>query len=311
VALCRRSIITFLLVCLGCSAQQSANSDLNRRIERQVRSYYNIPSSVKVVVGPVRPSEFPNYDAITITFDGGEKKQVYDFLLSKDNHTLARFTKLDLTKDPYLETMKKIDLAGRPVRGDKDAKVVVVSYDDFQCPYCSRMHETMFPEILREYGDRVAFVYKDYPLAEIHPWSIHAAVNANCLGAQSGEAYWAFADFVHANQRQINSQKGSEAQFSELDRITLDQGQKQNLDAAKLQACVKAQDDSAIKVSIKEAEALGVDGTPALFINGQKIGGAIPAGELRATLDLALEDAGVPTPARTAGAGQAAPSLTK
>ena len=69
--------------------------------------------------------------------------------------------KLDLTKDHYTETMSKIDTSGRPVRGNKDAKVVAVNYDDFECPYCSHMHQTLFPELLKEYGDRVAFVYKD------------------------------------------------------------------------------------------------------------------------------------------------------
>ena len=119
---------------------------------------------MKITVGPLRPSEFPNYDALTVHMDGNEKKADYDFLLSKDGKTLLRMTKLDLTKDPYAENMKKINIGGRPMRGNKDAKVVVVNYDDFQCPFCSRMHQTLFPEILKEYGDRVQFVYKDYPL---------------------------------------------------------------------------------------------------------------------------------------------------
>ena len=65
-------------------------------------------------MGPIKPSEFPAYDALTITFDGGDKKQDYDFLLSKDRKTLIRLTKLDLSKDPYAEVMKKINVSGRP-----------------------------------------------------------------------------------------------------------------------------------------------------------------------------------------------------
>ena len=82
-----------------------------------------VPPEVKVVVGPLRPSEFPDYDAVTITFDNGGKKQDHEFLLSKDHKTLLRMTKFDLTKDPDAEVMKKIDVAGRPTRGNKDAKV--------------------------------------------------------------------------------------------------------------------------------------------------------------------------------------------
>ncbi len=53
-------------------------------MEREVRTYYNVPAHVKIVVGPTKASDFPNYDALTITFDGGEKKQTFDFLLSRD-----------------------------------------------------------------------------------------------------------------------------------------------------------------------------------------------------------------------------------
>jgi protein-disulfide isomerase len=300
VTLLRRSILVLVLVCLGCSAQLAPPpADLTAKIERQVRATYSIPASVKVTIGQFRPSEFPNYDAVTITIDGGEKKSTYDFLISKDGKTLARLTKMDLTKDPYAENMKKIDVSGRPSRGNKDAKVVVVNFDDFQCPFCSRMHQTLFPELLKEYGDRVQFVYKDYPLSEIHPWAIHAAVDANCLAAQNNDAYWDFADHIHANQREVSSEKGRDAQFAALDRLTLEQGQKHNLDQTKLQACVKAQNEDAVKASMKEAEGVGVNATPTLFVNGEEMDGALPINELRAALDSALKQAGVPVPSHT------------
>jgi protein-disulfide isomerase len=274
-------------------------SDLIQKIERQVRATYNVPAGVNISVGPPHPSDFANYDSVTITMEGEGKKQIYDFLLSKDGKTLVRMTKLDLTKDPYAEAMKKIDLNGRPTRGNKDAKVVVVNFDDFQCPFCSRMHQTLFPGLLKEYGDRVEFVYKDYPLAEIHPWATHSAVDANCLAAQNNDAYWEFADHVHANQREVNSEKGRDAQFAALDRLTLEEGQKHNLDQGKLQACVKAQNEDAIKASMHEAEGVGVNATPTLFVNGQEMDGALPVSEMRAALDRALEHAGVPAPSHS------------
>jgi protein-disulfide isomerase len=202
--------------------------------------------------------------------------------------------------------MEKIDVRGRPSRGNKNAKVVVVNFDDFQCPFCSRMHQTLFPELLKEYGDRVQFVYKDYPLSEIHPWAIHAAVDANCLAAQNNDAYWDFADHIHANQREVSSEKGRDAQFAALDRLTLEQGQKHNLDQTKLQACVKAQNEDAIKASMHEAEGVGVNATPTLFVNGEEMDGALPVGELRAALDSALKQAGVPVPSHPAEASSQA-----
>ncbi len=301
--LLRRSILVLVLVCLGCSAQSAPSdggqkSDINQKIEYQVRAYYNIPADVKISVSPFRPSEFPDYQAVTINMDGEGKKQTYEFLIAKDEKTLMRLTKLDLTKDPYAEVMKKLDVTGRPVRGDKEAKVVVVNFDDFQCPFCSRMHQVLFPEILKEYGDRVRFVYKDFPLTDIHPWATHAAVDANCLAAQSDDAYWDFADYIHSNQREVSSEKSRDAQFAAVDRITTQQGQKHNLDLTKLQSCIKAQDETAVKASIRQGESAGVSATPTLFVNGQEMDGALPLEEVRAALDQALQRAGVPVPKR-------------
>jgi protein-disulfide isomerase len=293
----RRSLLILLLICLGCVAQ-SASPDIARKIEHQVRSFYSIPADIKVTVGAITPSsDIPGYDAVSVNIGGGEgKSKDYKFLLSKDRATMLRVTKFDLNKDPFLDVMSKIDVTGRPSRGARSAKVVVVDFDDFECPFCSRMHATLFPEIIKEYGDRVTIIYKDDPLSEIHPWAIHAAVDANCLSAQSTDAYWDFADYVHANKREVDAEKTPAARFDAIDKITLLQGQKHNLDVAKLQSCVKAQKEDAVRASMKEADDLGVNGTPALFINGQKIDGAVPIGDLRAALDAALRDAGQPVP---------------
>src|SRR5712691_5395079 len=297
VTLIRRSLLVLLLVCLGCVAQ-SAPPDVARKIEHQVRAFYTIPAEVKVTVGAITPSaEMPGYDAVSVNIDGGDGKQKdYKFLLSKDRATMLRLTKFDLTKDPFAELMSKIDVSGRPTRGAKSAKVVVVNFDDFECPFCSRMHQTLFPEIFKEYGDRVTFIYKDYPLVEIHPWATHAAVDANCLATQNSDAYWDFADYIHANQREVSNEKTPVARTETLDRLTMLQGQKHNLDVVKLQSCIKAQDETAVKASMKEAEGIGVEATPTLFINGQKIDGAVPIGDVRAALDQALKDANLPVP---------------
>lgn len=293
----RRSFLILLLICPGCVAQ-STPPNMARQIERQVRSYYTIPADVKVTVGAITPTaDIPGYDTVSVTIDGGDgKPKEYKFLLSKDRGTMLRVVKFDLTKDPFDEVMKKIDLSGRPSRGDKSAKVTLVDFDDFECPFCARMHQTLFPEILKEYGDRVNFVYKDYPLAEIHPWAIHAAVDANCLAAQNTDAYWDFADYIHSNKRDVDNEKTPGARFEAVDKITMQQGQKHTLDMTKLQACVKAQNEDAVRASMKEAEGIGVDATPVLFINGQKIDGAVPIAQVRAALDAALKDAGQPVP---------------
>ncbi len=300
----RRALVVLLLICLGCSAQ-SPPADVARVVEREVRAHYSVSPDVKVILGPLRPSEFANYDALTVTFASPGKKQEFEFLLSRDYKTLVRLTKLDLTTDPYAAIMKKIDVGGRPTRGNKDAKVTVVNYDDFECPFCSHMHATLFPGLFKEYGDRVLFIYKDYPLEEIHPWAVHAAVNANCLGAQNGDAYWDYADYLHGNQSAISAEKGRGGQNAELDKLATLQAQKHNLDVAKLQACVNSQNEKAVRASMHEGDAVGVDATPTMFVNGQKLDGAVPVDEVRAALDQALKDAGVALPEHKSAAAEA------
>ena len=310
--LIRRSFLVLILICLGCAAQSAAPDaahkpdpapNLVQNIERQVRSYYSIPPDVSVQVGAIVPStDWPGYDMVPVAIDSGPGKKDYKFLVSQDRKTMVRVVKFDLTKDPFAEVMSKIDLNGRPVRGAKTSKVLVVNYDDLECPFCSRMHQTMFPEILNEYGDRVTFVYKDYPLNDIHPWAMHAAVDANCLAAQNGDAYWDFADYVHTHEDEVKAEKTSGSRLALLDHLALDQGQKHSLDKARLEACVKTQDETAVKASMKEGDDIGVSATPTLFVNGQKVDGLIPLAELRDLLDRALRDAGQPVPSHAAAA---------
>jgi protein-disulfide isomerase len=315
VTLMRFTFALLLAASIGCRAQttpatDSKTSDLGQKIEQQVRFHYKVPPRVQVKVGTPSPSgDFANYDSVVVTVDNGQKKEDFTFLVSKDRSQLIRLTKFDLTKDPYAELMSKIDTKGRPTRGAAASKVVVVNFDDFECPFCARLHQTLFPEIFKEYGDRVTFIYKDYPLEEIHPWAIHAAVDANCLAAQNGDAYWDFADYIHGNQHDVSDQKTPQLRFDEIDKLTLFEGQKHNVDVAKLQACVKAQDDSAVKASMKEGDGLGVEATPTLFINGEKIDGAVSIAELRAALDRALKESNLPVPEHAATG--AAPPASK
>ena len=94
----------------------------------------------------------------------------------------------------------------------------------------------------------------------------------------------------------MSNEKTPGARLEALDRLTMLQGQKHNLDVVKLQSCVKAQDERAVKASVKAADAVGVDATPTLFVNGEKIDGAVPPNEVRAALDRALKGANLPVP---------------
>lgn len=294
------NIFLFLVLAGGCRAQSAATSgalspELTRRIETEIRSRYSVPDQVDISLSNPQASDIPGYDKLIVTFTHDAKKNTFDFLVSRDRKTLARLESIDISQD----FMSKIDVTGRPIRGNQAAKVTIINFDDFECPFCSRMHSALFPGLLKAYGDKVRFIYKDFPLVDIHPWAMHAAVDANCLGDQNNEAYWDFADYVHGNQKLISGQNPTEA-YANLDKAAVYQGDKHHLDAEKLKACVTKNDEAAVRKSMAEGDKLGVDSTPTLFVNGEKISGAVPEDRMRSVIDRALAEAGEKAPATNA-----------
>lgn len=292
-------LIAFLLTfgfSLGCRAQTpgpATGKELDRRIEIQVRGEMNLPPEISITVGQRTKSEFPGYDTLPITFSRGQATKQMDFLISTDNKTVIKWDRIDISKDPAT----LIDSSGRSFRGGADAKVVVVNFDDLECPYCARMHKELFPETLARYGDKVKIVYKDFPLVEIHPWAMHAAIDANCLAAQNGVAYWNYVDYVHEHGDEVNgpNRNITESQAT-LDKLARDEGKKNNLDAAKLDACIQKQDDAVVRASMGQGDKLGIGATPTLFINGERVEGAEGTEVLWPVIDRALRDAGVQPP---------------
>src|SRR5437016_5971499 len=298
-------LLLFAFLAGVCKAQSAAKPEsltpeVAQRIEAALRAQYNVPRSINIAISELKSSDQPGYDQFTVSFTGGKNNSNHEFLISKDRKTLAHLEKIDLAKiDLPADLMAKIDLAGRPVRGNQAAKVTIVNYDDFQCPFCSRMHSTLFPGLLKQYGDKVKFVYKDYPLVEIHPWAMHAAVDANCLAEQNNDAYWEFADYIHNNQRAVAGSNRQEA-FANLDKAAQDETGKHNLDGPKLNACLKKQDESDVRASMTQGDKIGVDSTPTLFINGERVSGYVPEEDMRVMIDRALADAGKSTAAKSA-----------
>jgi protein-disulfide isomerase len=313
------TLLALTIATAGCHAQTPAVSGTpltpaeQHRVEILLRQKANLPPGSTVHLGQRQPSDIPGYDNIAVSFSAEDKtSKPVNFLLSKDGKTLAQFSKYDLAADP--RTLIAAD--GRPSRGGPTtAPVIIVGFDDLECPFCARLHESIFPAITQRYGDKVRIVYKDFPLDQ-HPWAMRAAVDVNCLGAQSPTGYWNLVDYIHAHADDIGADpKDPKADKTlphadeQLDKLTRDQGQFQKADMPKLEACLTKQDTAAIEASKKIGESLNIDSTPTLFINGDKIDGAVPVDFLFGEIDDALRAEGVqppppyvaPTPAVTPG----------
>lgn len=295
------AVLLAICVTVGCKAQtdSQAVSDpaANRRIEVTVRSQFSIPQDYDVTIGARKPSKISGFDELPITVAHGSRSQVISFLISTDGTKLARLETYDLTHDPS----STIDIAGRPVRGNPNAKVTVINFDDLECPYCARMHQQLFPKTLERYKDKVRFVYKDFPLIEIHPWALRASVDADCLANQNSDVYWSYVDYLHSHSQEVTGEdRDVNKSNAALDRIARQQAASGKLDTGKLDACIAKQDDSQVKQSLKEASGLGLEGAPALFVNGEKINGAVPEEQVWMAIDRALRAAGEQPPASPA-----------
>jgi hypothetical protein len=145
----------------------------------------------------------------------------------------------------------------------------------------------------------------------MHPWALHAAVNADCLAAQSGPVYWTYVDYLHTHGNEITGpDRDLPKSFDALNRIARQEATLGKLDSAKLDDCIARQDDSTVKASLKEAEALKIEGAPAVFVNGERFDGALPEEMVWQAIDRALRAAGEtpPPPPAPAKLPQASPA---
>jgi protein-disulfide isomerase len=274
-------------------AQNAPLTDLNQRIERQVRAYTEAPFNAQVTIGARTPSKFAGYENLPVTIEANGVKKPVNFLIAKDGSKLLYVTEIDLREDPYAANMRKIDTRGRPFRGAENGPVTLVVYDDFECPFCSRMYVTLMNEVMTNYRDRVKIVMKDFPILDAHPWAMRAAVDAHCLADQDLAAYWEFSDYVHTRQQEVSAKVTKaprQIDKAAMDEIAKDSAAKHKVKADSLQACISAQDESKVHSSIAEGKSLGVSATPTMFVNGQEVEGVLTVENLRLLLDHALSE---------------------
>jgi protein-disulfide isomerase len=166
-----------------------------------------------------------------------------------------------------------VSLDGAPVRGPASAKVTLVEFMDFQCPFCSRVQATL-DQIQKAYGDQVRIVFKHMPLG-IHANAPGAAAAAEAAHRQG--RFWEMHDRLFANQRELSDER-YQAYARELG-LDLER-----FDRDRASAEVKGRIDQ----DEQEAARLGVSGTPAFFINGRFFSGAQPFEAFKAEIDREL-----------------------
>jgi len=148
------------------------------------------------------------------------------------------------------------------VRGNPKAKVMIVEFSDFQCPYCGQVEATL-KNVLAKHEGNVALAFRDMPISQIHPFAQGAAEASRCAGEQG--KYWEYHDLLFADQDSLD-RNGLIAKAAKL-----------QLDAKQFEACVSSEKYKAqVQQDNQEGLRAGVSGTPGFFINGVFMSGAQP-----------------------------------
>ena len=172
---------------------------------------------------------------------------------------------------------KKVDVGNAPARGPKNAPITVVLFSDFQCPFCGRV-EPAISELEKAYPGKVRVAWKNFPLS-FHNNAKPAAESA--LAANEQGKFWQMHEILFKNQQALTA--------ADLEKYAKDIG----LDMGRFKAAMDSHKFAAqVEADTKQGSSLGVEGTPAAFVNGQLISGAQPVDAFKKIVDAELKKGG-------------------
>lgn len=164
---------------------------------------------------------------------------------------------------------------GDPSIGSDKAPITIVEFSDYECPYCQRWHQEVYPQLEKKYGDKIRLVYRDFPLYGVHPDAESAAEAANCAGEQ--KKYWDYHNLLLGGQKQFSKD------------LYIEYANKLSLNTDQFTKCIDEHRYlSEVKADYEFASKLGVRSTPTFFINGLAVVGAQPIEVFQQVIDLEL-----------------------
>ena len=282
----------------ACIQQDRSQTALeSREFEQKIADYLmDLNSTIDdVEVDKIEPFEESPFLAVTVSVTAGNRNQETRLFVTEDGSHLIIGQVWDLSLSPQTarwrrlrkqgqENLPKLDLSDRPVKGNAEAKVVVVEFSDYQCPYCAQAHSGLEKQLLDRYGDRVQLVFKHLPLMKIHPWALKASIAAACGYLQDPPAFWGIHDRRFENQKKITVDNLR----SQVEGFARETG----LNPEEFLDCFdNERTRSVVEEDLKEARRLKITSTPTFLINGAPFKGAPDIDEFSGYIDMALEEA--------------------
>lgn len=273
-----------LLGCLGAAPAENAKSALDKAtLEAYIRHLFLWGPQIQVTISDPKPSELPGLLAVRVRAAAGGASQEQDFYVSKDGRKIVRAVIYDVTKNPFHQEIAKLKTDGQPALGAPGAPVVLVVFSDFQCGFCAQEGQMLRQNLLKAYPEQVRLYFKDFPLDQIHPWARTAAIAGRCVYRESEEAFWAYHDWVFANQSQLTPEN-FKSKFLEFAKTS------GKLDSFKLGNCLESRlTEAEVNRSVEEGRELQINSTPTLFVNGRRISAQIPWENLKQVIDFELD----------------------
>ena len=272
----RHYLIVGVLYALG--------ADPKSEIVQHVREQFKIVEAASITAGPPHNSGYPNLLATTVTVENGNKKQNQDFYITKDNRTLVLGSIYDLDQDVRRDALRTIVTTNQPTQGPAHAPVTIVEYADLECPSCGRLQEFFEKELLPKYGGKVRIIFKEFPLVQIHDWSLTAAIANECVYQIKPEAFAPYRSLIFQNQSGTNATNVRDALLGYADQV--------GVDRVKLAGCLDSKASlPRVDEGTREGKRLEIQSTPTCFINGRMLVGFPSPEAYYKTVDAALKTA--------------------
>lgn len=254
------------LLC-GQAAKPPAKSTFDKaKVTAYVKSmegWQDNPQLSIKVSDPVASKYLPGFDEfnVVLTYQGEEVIQRNYFW--RDGKIVQGLVS-DIEKHPFQSNIDKLKPEMSPSFGEPGAKAIITVFSDFECPYCKEEAKILRTNLMQEFGKDVRVYFKDYPIIQIHPWSMTAAIAGRCVFRAEPAKFWDYHDWMFENQQGVTADnvKGKIIEWAG----------KAGLDSLQLTSCIdNKKTESEVRKSMAEGRALGIDKTPTLFINGRKL----------------------------------------
>jgi len=262
-----RSLILGLLLLLaaGSVAQQKTADPLPSEdtVNAFMQQTFGYDSTITWKVASIKPAAAQGLAEVNLVVTNSQGQSAMTLYVTPDGKHAMTGEILPFGAKPYAPAHEAL-LKGTngPSKGPAKAAATIVEFSDLQCPHCKEAQPTVDKLLAEEPSAR--FVFQQFPLP-MHNWAAKAAGYADCVGRASNDAFWKFVEGTYAEQANITESNADEKLTAIAD--------KSGVKGSDMAACaVKPDSKTRIDQSIALGQAVGVTGTPTLFINGRRIG---------------------------------------